>query len=121
MVRGLLHAVVVIAFILWIGTSLGPLTTEVARAAHLGPPQGVADTAAQYQLWSGVALGSHVIPWIIVQLFQPATFAVGALSALLYGLAWFWVKGEIRSLYAAEIEATEKARAAAAVKDEEGR
>jgi PTS system galactitol-specific IIC component len=120
MVRGLLNAIVVLALILWIGTSLGPLTTEVARAAHLGPPKGVADTAAQYQLWSGVALGSHVVPWIIVQLFQPATFAVGAVCALLYGLAWFWVRGEIRALYAPEITATEKARVKAQVEGEEG-
>jgi PTS system galactitol-specific IIC component len=111
-VRGLINAVFVLALILWIGTSLGPLTTEVARAAHLGPPKGVAETASQYQLWSGVALGSHVIPWIIVQLFQPATFLLGAACALLYGLAWLWVRGEIRSLYAAEIEATRVAREA---------
>jgi len=98
-VRGLVNAVVVLALILWIGTSLGPLTTEVARAAHLGPPKGVAETASEYQLWSGVALGSHVIPWIVVQLFQPATFVVGAVCAVGYGLAWWWVRGEIRALY----------------------
>jgi galactitol PTS system EIIC component len=109
-VRGLFNSVVVLALILWIGTSLGPLTTEVARAAHLGPPEAVAETAAQYQLWSGVALGSHVIPWIVVQLFQPATFMVGAACALLYALAWWWVRGEIRALYAGEIEAARIAR-----------
>ena len=120
-VRGLVNAVVVLALILWIGTSLGPLTTEVARAAHLGPPKGVAETAAEYQLWSGVALGSHVIPWIVVQLFQPATFAVGAACALFYGLAWLWVRGEIRTLYAAEIAAAQAARLQADSKNEEVR
>jgi galactitol PTS system EIIC component len=112
-VRGLFNAVVVLAFILWIGTSLGPLTTEVARAANLGPPQAVAETASEYQLWSGVALGSHVIPWIVVQLFQPGTFLVGAACAFLYALAWWWVRGEIRTLYAGEIEAARIARAPA--------
>jgi PTS system galactitol-specific IIC component len=107
-VRGLLNAVVAIAFILWIGTSLGPLTTEVARAAHLGPPKGVVETAADYQLWSGVALGSHVIPWIVVQLFRRETFPTGALAAVIYGLAWFWMRREILANHAAEIE---KARA----------
>jgi galactitol PTS system EIIC component len=117
-VRGMLNAVVALAFILWIGTSLGPLTTEVARAAALGPPAGVADAASQYQLWSGIALGSHVIPWIVVQLFRPATFAVGAGSALAYGLLWWWVRGEIRSRYAVQIRAKEEAVSAAARESE---
>ena len=41
MVRGLINAVVILALILWIGTSLGPLTTELARAAgsKFGPLQ----------------------------------------------------------------------------------
>jgi PTS system galactitol-specific IIC component len=119
-VRGLLNAVVAIAFILWIGTSLGPLTTEVARAAHLGPPKGVLETAADYQLWSGVALGSHVIPWIVVQLFRRETFPIGALAAVIYGLAWFWMRREILANHAAEIE---KARALGATTQaaEEGR
>jgi PTS system galactitol-specific IIC component len=119
-VRGLLNAVVAIAFILWIGTSLGPLTTEVARAAHLGPPPGVVETAADYQLWSGVALGSHVIPWIVVQLFRRETFPTGVLAAVIYGLAWFWMRREILANHAAEIE---KARAlgAGAQAAEEGR
>ncbi|MET0592803.1 MAG: PTS transporter subunit IIC [Polyangiaceae bacterium] len=114
LVRGLLNAVVVIAGILWIGTSLGPLTTEVARAAHLGPPKGVADTAADYQLWSGVALGSHIVPWIVVQLFQPGTFVIGVVAAVIYGLAWFWMRREIVSTYAAEIEKARVDRAAQA-------
>ena len=104
-VRGLANAVVVIAFILWIGTSLAPLTTEIARAAHLGPPRAVAEAASGYQLWSGVALGSHVIPWIVLQLFRPATFLVGAGSAILYALLWLWVRNDIRARYAAEMAA----------------
>jgi galactitol PTS system EIIC component len=114
-VRGVLNAVVVLALILWIGTSLAPLTTDVARAANLGPPKAVAETASEYQLWSGVALGSHVIPWIVVQLFQPATFMLGAACALVYALAWWWMRGEIRALYAQEIEAARIARASAEI------
>jgi PTS system galactitol-specific IIC component len=103
MVRGLLNATVVLVLILWIGTSLGPLTTDVARAANLGPPADVAETAAQYHLWSGVALGSHVIPWILVQLFQPKTFLIGLASAIGYALVWVWVRNDIRREYAKEI------------------
>jgi PTS system galactitol-specific IIC component len=117
-VRGLLNAVFVIAFILWIGTSLGPLTTEVARAAHLGPPKGLAETAADYQLWSGVALGSHVIPWIVLQLFRRETFATGVGAAVVYGLAWFWMRREILANHAAEIEKARVERAAAETAEE---
>lgn len=117
-VRGLLNAVVVVAFILWIGTSLAPLTTEVARAAHLGPPKGVAETAADYQLWSGVALGSHVIPWIVLQLFRRETFATGVMAAVVYGLAWFWMRREIIANHAAEIDKARAERAAAEAGEE---
>lgn len=103
-VRGLVNAAVVLALILWIGTSLGPLTTDVARAAGLGPPHDVASEASQYQLWSGVALGSHVVPWIVLQLFRRDTFLVGAACAAGYALLWAWVRGAIRAEYATEIE-----------------
>src|SRR5580693_8205452 len=99
MVRGLLNAVVILCCILWIGTSLAPLTTELARAAHFAP-EGLGGEAGQYREWSGVALGSHVIPWIVLQLFRPATFMIGAAAAIGYGGVWFWVRGEIREQYA---------------------
>jgi len=104
MVRGLINAVVILCGILWIGTSLAPLTTELARAAHFAP-EGLSGTAGHYREWSGVALGSHVVPWIVLQLFRPATFLVGAGAALAYGGIWWWVRGEIRSQFAAEIAA----------------
>ncbi len=98
MVRGLLNAVVILACILWIGTSLGPLTTELARAAGFRP-EGLGGAAAQYQQWSGVALGSHVVPWIVLQLFRPGTpeFYVGLVAAAVYGAVWWWVRGDVRA------------------------
>jgi PTS system galactitol-specific IIC component len=97
MVRGLLNAVVILVFILWIGTSLGPLTTELARAAGFRP-EGLEGEAAKYTQWSGVALGSHVVPWIVLQLFRPGTreFFVAIGAAVLYALVWVWVRGEVR-------------------------
>ena len=104
MVRGLINAIVILCGILWIGTSLAPLTTELARAAHFAP-EGLSGTAGQYREWSGVALGSHVVPWIVLQLFRRGTFLVGMVAALAYGGIWWWVRGEIRSQFAAEIAA----------------
>jgi PTS system galactitol-specific IIC component len=89
---------------------LGPLTTELARAAHFRP-EGLGGEAAHYELWSGVALGSHVVPWIVLQLLQPGTpmFWVGLAVAFAFGGVWWWVRGEIRTQFAAEIAAKEKA------------
>ncbi len=108
MVRGLINAIVILCFILWIGTSLAPLTTELARAAHFAP-EGLSGTAGQYREWSGVALGSHVVPWIVLQLFRPGTLLVGAAAAVAYAGVWWWVRGEIRSQFASEIASKERA------------
>ncbi len=110
MVRGLINAVFILCGILWIGTSLAPLTTELARAAHFAP-EGLGAQAGQYREWSGVALGSHVVPWIVLQLFRPGTFLIGVAAAAAYGGVWWWVRDEIRTQYAEPIAA--KARAAA--------
>jgi PTS system galactitol-specific IIC component len=100
MVRGLLNAIVILVFILWIGTSLGPLTTQLAQAAGFRP-EGVGDAAGQYQEWSGVALGSHVVPWIVLQLFRPGTrgFWFGLGAAAVYAAAWYWVRKDTRAAF----------------------
>jgi galactitol-specific phosphotransferase system IIC component len=97
-VRGLVNAVVILCGILWIGTSLAELTTQLARAAHFAP-EGLGAEAGRYSQWSGVALGSHVVPWIVLQLFRRETFLLGAIAALLYGGVWWWVRGEVRARY----------------------
>ena len=102
MLRGLFNSVVILCGILLIGTSLAPLTTELAKAAHFDP-QGLGAAAGHYTQWSGVALGSHVVPWIVLQLFQPGTrgFWWGLGAAGVYAAAWWWVRGEIRARYGA--------------------
>lgn len=100
MVRGLINAVVILCLILWIGTDLAGLTTELARAAHF-ETTGVGADASQYPEWSGVALGSHVVPWIVLQLFRPGTprFWMGLGAAAFYALVWWWVRGEVKKRY----------------------
>ncbi len=109
MVRGLLNAAVILCGILWIGTSLAPLTTELARQAHF-VPEGLGAEAGHYSQWSGVALGSHVVPWIVLQLLRKETAAVGAAAAAVYGAVWWWVRGDIRAQYAEEIRAKAAAK-----------
>ncbi len=110
MVRGLFNAVVILVLILWIGTSLGPLTTDLARAAGFHP-EGLGGQAAHYQQWSGIALGSHVVPWIVLQLFQPRSrnFWLGVSAAAAYGLLWLWVRKDIETQYRREILAAKLA------------
>ena len=101
MVRGLINAVVILACILWIGTSLGPLTTELARTAGFRPEgEGLTAAAQQYTEWSGVALGSHLVPWIVLQIFRSGTRLVGLAAALGLGAVWYWVRNDIREQYA---------------------
>jgi PTS system galactitol-specific IIC component len=98
MVRGLINAVLIVACILWIGTDLGPLTTDLAQAAGFRP-EGLGGAASQCTQWSGVALGSHVIPWIVLQLFQPGTrgFYIGLVAAAAYASVWWWVRHDVRA------------------------
>jgi PTS system galactitol-specific IIC component len=112
MVRGLINAAVILVFILWIGTSLGPLTTELARHVPNFDPTKLAPDATHYQEWSGIALGSHVVPWIVLQLLRPGTpmFWVGVGAAAIYGAVWFWVRGDILAQFKDEILAAEKAK-----------
>jgi len=105
MVRGLLNAIVILVGILWIGTSLGPLTTQIARSVGFSP-EGVGD-ASKYTLWSGVALGSHIVPWMVLQLFRPGWRIVGAGSLAAFCGIWWWVRKDPAAA-AAEIEKAKK-------------
>ncbi len=99
--RGLFHAAVILSCILWIGTSLAPVTTELARQIPTFHATELAAGASHYAEWSGVALGSHVVPWIVLKLMSPGSpgFGLGVVAAVVYGAAWYWVRGDIRRRY----------------------
>jgi PTS system galactitol-specific IIC component len=105
MLRALVNSVVILCCILWIGTSLAPLTTQLAQAAHFDP-QGLGVAAGHYTQWSGVALGSHVVPWILLQMFRPGTpaFYRGIAAAVIYAAAWWWARGEVRARFGGAAE-----------------
>ena len=119
MVRGLINSVVILACILWIGTSLGPLTTQLAQAAGYHP-EGLGGTAQQYTQWSGVAIGSHLVPWIVLTLMRPGSpmFWAGVGAAAFLGAIWYWVRHDIRTQFADQIAAAKAAAAESADKDD---
>ncbi|MDB4996872.1 MAG: system Galactitol-specific component [Myxococcaceae bacterium] len=90
--RGLVHAIVIVIVILYVGTSLAPLTTEIALE------RGYRD-AYTMPAWSGLAVGSHLIPWILVMLSRPGqpSFFVGVGAAIVYAGAWAWVRKDLRA------------------------
>jgi len=97
--RGLVNGVLVVVAILYIGSDLAPLTTQIAK--NVGFMPDVAG-ASHYVQWSGIALGSHVLPWIVLRLFDPSApqfyWALGAL--VIYGLCWFWVRRDVQAQFA---------------------
>ena len=101
--RGLINGVLVVICILYIGTDLAAETTQLAKNAGFDPSLA---EAKNYMMWSGIALGSHIVPWIILRLFDFKSrkfyWALGA--AVIYGLCWWWVRDDINEQFADEQE-----------------
>lgn len=102
--RGLINGTLVVVAILYIGSDLGPLTTQLARDAGFVPQVA---GAQRYVEWSGIALGSHVLPWIVLRLLDIRSprfyWALG--SAALYAGSWWWVRHDVAAQYAEEAAA----------------
>jgi galactitol PTS system EIIC component len=99
--RGLINGTLVLVAILYMGSDLAELTTQLAKNAGFDPNVAGAET---YMAWSGIALGSHIVPWIVLRLMDYGSrqfyWALGA--AGLYGLSWWWVRNDVKRLYAEE-------------------
>ncbi|MGY4113417.1 PTS galactitol transporter subunit IIC [Aeribacillus sp. SP014] len=97
-VRGLINAIITIMIVLFIATNLAELATTMGRAVGFDFPEGAS-------LISGIDLGSHVVPWIIVRLLDPTNpyFIAAIICAVLYGLIWYWVKNDIKKQFAKEM------------------
>nr|MDQ3610244.1 PTS galactitol transporter subunit IIC [Actinomycetota bacterium] len=108
-VRGLVNGIITMCFIFFFATQFAPLATEMGREVGFNFP-----AEAQGSPISGIDLGAHILPWLIINILQPGQpyFWVAVVGAVLYGLAWWWVRNDIRHQYAAEIaEVEEEARA----------
>lgn len=97
-VRGLINSIITVSIVLFIATNLAPLATTMGQAVGFEFPEGASQI-------SGIDLGSHLIPWIIVRLLDPSNplFFAALVAAVLYGLLWYWVRNDIRKQYAKEM------------------
>jgi galactitol PTS system EIIC component len=102
-IRGLINAIFTMALVFFLATNLAPLTTEMGQAVNFDFPEGA-------NLISGIDVGSHVIPWIIIKIIDiknSTSVLIGLGSAAVYGAIWYWVRNDIRKQYAEEIKEKE--------------
>lgn len=97
-IRGLINSIFTLMIVFFLATNLADLATTMGRAVGFAFPEGAT-------LISGIDLGSHVLPWIILRLLDPSNpyffAAIGA--AVVYALLWYWVRNDIRKQYAKEM------------------
>lgn len=98
-VRGLINGVATMLIVFFLATNLSELATIMGQSVGFAFPEGVTQI-------SGIDLGSHIIPWIIIQLMDfehPVMIGIGAAFAVLYGVIWYFVRNDIKKQYAKEI------------------
>ena len=109
-VRGIFNGIITMLMVFFIATELAPFFTTMGKAVGFAFPQGANQI-------SGIDAGSHVLLWIIIKILDFKTSVlwsvIGVIVAVAYGLIWYWVKGEIRKQFAAEIKESEEEAAAA--------
>ncbi|WNS81028.1 PTS transporter subunit IIC [Domibacillus sp. DTU_2020_1001157_1_SI_ALB_TIR_016] len=97
-IRGLINSIFTLMIVFFLATNLADLATTMGRAVGFAFPEGAT-------LISGIDLGSHVLPWIILRLLDPSNpyffAAIGA--AVVYASLWYWVRNDIRKQYAKEM------------------
>jgi len=98
-IRGIINSIASMAIVFFIATNLADLATTMGRAVGFQFPEGAS-------MISGIDLGAHIVPWIILKLLDfknPQMIMVGAVCAVLYGGLWFWVRNDIRKQYSKEM------------------
>ncbi len=102
-VRGIINGIATMCIVFFLATNLAELSTVMGHAVGFDFPEGAT-------MISGIDSGSHIIPWIIIQLINfknPAMMAVGAGAAVLYGAIWYFVRNDIKKQYAKELTEAE--------------
>jgi len=98
-VRGLINGIATMFIVFFLATNLAPLLTTMGHVVGFDFPAGATQI-------SSIDVGSHIIPWIIIQLMDstnPVMIGVGVAAAVIYGLIWYYVRNDIKKQYAKEI------------------
>lgn len=97
-IRGLINSIITMLGVFFVATDLAQLLTDTAKAIHFNIPAGAG-------LISGIDIGAHVVPWIVLRVIQPGNPSfIGAVVALvLYAGLWYWVRNDIKKQYASEL------------------
>ncbi len=97
--RGILNSIIVIAIVLFIATNLAEAATTIGKSVDFDFPE---DT----NLISGIDLGSHLVPWILIKILDIKNISnviIGCIFLVVYFLIWRWVRDDIRKQYQKEI------------------
>lgn len=97
-VRGVINGIVTMGIVFFLATNLAELASTMGKAVGFKFPEGAS-------LISGIDLGSHVVPWVVLRLLQPGNpmFVAAIVVGVLYALIWWWVRNDIKKQYAKEL------------------
>ena len=98
-IRGIVNAIFALAIVFFLATSFADLATTMGQAVGFKFPEGAT-------LISGIDLGSHIVPWIILHLLDfnnPGMMGLAGGCGVIYALMWYWVRNDIKKQYANEI------------------
>lgn len=98
--RGIINATIVVAIVLFISTDIAEVTTTMGRAVNFDFPENA-------NLISGIDVGSHLVPWLLIKILnfkQIGGVILGLVLLAVYFLLWYIVRNDIKKQYAKEIE-----------------
>lgn len=105
-IRGIINGIASMAIVFFIATNLADLATTMGKAVNFTFPEGAT-------MISGIDLGAHVVPWILVNILVPSRgmLVPAIILAVAYAAIWFWVRNDIKKQYAKELGLVETGRA----------
>ncbi len=107
-VRGLINGILTMAIVFALATNFAPMLTEMGKMVGFTFPAGAS-------MISGIDVGSHLVPWFIINLLNfknPILILFAAIVAIVYFFIWYLMRNQVRKQYANEIAEDAKELAA---------
>jgi len=99
-IRGIVNGIITMLMVFALSTNFAPMLTDMGKMVGFTFPAGAS-------MISGIDVGSHLVPWFVINLLnfkQPSMIILAAIIAVLYFLIWFLMRNRVRKQYAVEIE-----------------